>query len=578
MNRRVLSYIGFLTVSNLLIALILGLLLLTTVDWWGPRLGHWLSVPESEQPSDALVVLSGSSLQRLPTAIRLYQQGVAPRLAITGYQGDPAAFPPDEAQLARDLAIGKGIPASAITLLRTSTTAEDARQIVSLAGQLGVRRVTVVSNWFHSRRAVCSVRQAAGGGGLDVQFVAAPSPFSPDNWWQSSAGLLDVSSELAKLVYYSLRYQLSLAGCLDGSLGLGRWAALLMLGCLFSFVSTALVRRLALRRHILDIPNERSAHVQPTPRGGGLAICGVTLGLFTVLLLLPGDLDPLAAAAYLVAGLAIALTGWLDDTRHLRVGVRLVIQLGSAALLLAVVGPVARVELPGLGLVSLGLPLGSVLTLLWLVGFTNMFNFMDGIDGIAGTEALVAGIGWFVVLVLHGETTLALLAGLVAATSLGFLFLNVPPARIFMGDVGSTFLGLTLAALPVLGFAETKDPRLGVAGVLLVLPFVFDASLTIVRRALRRENIFQAHRAHLYQRLIQIGYSHAQVTGLYGLLAAGSALAGLIYVGGSETAGLIAVGGAIGVHVALAFGVTLVVRSRRPLETPTVGEAAPGSR
>ncbi len=147
-----------------------------------------------------------------------------------------------------------------------------------------------------------------------------------------------------------------------------------------------------------------------------------------------------------------------------------------------------------------------------------------------------------------------------------------------MGDVGSTFLGLTLAALPVLGFAETQNPRLWVAGVLLVMPFVFDATLTLVRRALRHENLFQAHRAHLYQRLTQLGHSHARVTGLYGLLAVGSAIAGLIYVGGSDSAGLIAVVVTLVAHTALAVTVTISCRRSRVLDTCVVSEVTPSSR
>jgi UDP-N-acetylmuramyl pentapeptide phosphotransferase/UDP-N-acetylglucosamine-1-phosphate transferase len=189
--------------------------------------------------------------------------------------------------------------------------------------------------------------------------------------------------------------------------------------------------------------------------------------------------------------------------------------------------------LPLLGPLALGW-FGLIMTFVWIVGLTNAYNFMDGIDGIAGGQAVVAGLGWTLLGWLDHQPLVAALGLLLAASSLGFLGHNWPPARIFMGDVGSAFLGFTLAVLPVV--AAQHNPRLAWAGVLLVWPFVFDAAFTFLRRLRKRENVFAAHRSHLYQRLVIAGYSHRFVTLLYiGLALAGAVLALLWYSGGKAS-------------------------------------------
>ena len=151
---------------------------------------------------------------------------------------------------------------------------------------------------------------------------------------------------------------------------------------------------------------------------------------------------------------------------------------------------------------------------------------MDGIDGIAGGQAVVAGLGWAALGWLSDQPLVGILGILLAASSLGFLGHNWPPARIFMGDVGSAFLGFTFAVLAVA--AAQRDARLALAGVLLVWPFIFDACFTFLRRLRNGENVFAAHRSHLYQRLVIAGYSHRTVTLLYiGLAAWGAILAQL---------------------------------------------------
>ncbi len=294
---------------------------------------------------------------------------------------------------------------------------------------------------------------------------------------------------------------------------------------LLSLWLVGVVRCVALRQGILDAPNERSLHSQPTPRGGGIGIVGVSL----IGILLCWVLVPFWAAwplvSFVCAALFIAAVSWRDDVRPLPVLVRFGAHALAAVAVLVGIGSWAVLEIPVVGLFRLGY-LGLPVTFLWIVGLTNAYNFMDGVDGIAGIQAVVAGLGWVALTggTARVETWLGLL---LAGASLGFLVHNWPPARIFMGDVGSAFLGFNFAVLAVIG--AQHNPRLALAGALLVWPFVFDTSFTFLRRLRRGENVFQAHRSHLYQRLVLAGYSHRFVTCLYGVLAAGGVVLALVW-------------------------------------------------
>ncbi len=307
------------------------------------------------------------------------------------------------------------------------------------------------------------------------------------------------------------------------------YIVVLAIAVVVAYGGVAYMRRWAAQR-MLDIPNERSSHTQPTPRGGGLLIVLVTLvGLWLATPLLGiGGLTP-ALAAFSLGAALIAWVSWRDDLRPVSNRVRFGAHAAGALMVLLFVGYWRSVELPLLPLLPIGW-LGIPLTFLWLAGLTNAYNFMDGIDGLAGGQAVVAGLGWLALGQLVELPLVSLLGVLVAGSSLGFLGHNWPPARIFMGDVGSAFLGFTLATLAVLG--GLADARLPVAGVLLLWPFVFDTTFTLLRRWRRGENIFAAHRSHLYQRLVIAGWRHRTVTLLYlGLALLGVGLA-LAWVGG----------------------------------------------
>ncbi len=289
-----------------------------------------------------------------------------------------------------------------------------------------------------------------------------------------------------------------------------------------SWFGVAVIRRWAGRGKSLDIPNERSLHTRPMPRGGGLAVVLVVLAGLWLWALRQPMFPWRALAALTLGGLLIAAVSWRDDLRPVSFWIRLLVHVAGAGIVVAGIGIVGTVGLP-CGILCLGW-LGLPLTLAWIVGLTNAYNFMDGIDGLAGGQAVVAGAGWALIGWLGGQPAAGAVGLLLAAASLGFLGHNWPPARIFMGDVGSAFLGYMFAGLTVL--AAQSDPVFALAGVALVWPFVFDATLTFFRRLSRGEKVWVAHRSHLYQRLVISGLSHGRVSSLYvGLAVLGAALA-----------------------------------------------------
>lgn len=293
------------------------------------------------------------------------------------------------------------------------------------------------------------------------------------------------------------------------------WAAAGLIGATAFVLSYALVgwvRRYALAAKLLDVPNERSSHVAPTPRGGGL-------GLIAALALVVGGFGSRSAgstasvALILVATIAVATVGWLDDRRSLPVLPRLAAHLAAGL----VVGLVAlgMSRAPGL---QAGI--GAMVWFGWwafvTVAAINVVNFMDGIDGLIAATMTVYGAH----LALHapaGSVASALAIALACACA-GFLVWNWAPAKIFLGDVGSGALGVAAVCA---GLIATPAFALGsVDAFLPLLPLCADAALTIAGRARRGERLTSAHRSHLYQRLANGGWGHAAVSALYGVAAA----------------------------------------------------------
>jgi UDP-N-acetylmuramyl pentapeptide phosphotransferase/UDP-N-acetylglucosamine-1-phosphate transferase len=264
------------------------------------------------------------------------------------------------------------------------------------------------------------------------------------------------------------------------------------------------------------------------PRGGGLAIAVVTVGAGFVAAWIDPGTRP-AIVAWLLAAGGVAMVSLRDDLRPLPALGRLVVHLVAAVGVVTVAGPIESLGLAGVGQVEFGRAAWP-LTVLWIVGLTNAFNFMDGIDGIAGITAAATGGAAAFAAGAAGAEPAAVVALALAAGAVGFLTSNWPPARVFMGDVGSTFCGFTLAALPL-----TAPPARAAVLPVVVLalwPFLFDAGITLLKRIARRENLLEPHQSHLYQRLVMAGWSHRAVSSLYGFLAA--------LCGGIATAGVLA--------------------------------------
>jgi UDP-N-acetylmuramyl pentapeptide phosphotransferase/UDP-N-acetylglucosamine-1-phosphate transferase len=284
-----------------------------------------------------------------------------------------------------------------------------------------------------------------------------------------------------------------------------------MVWCVAAYVTAAaLARRLVewtRRRGMVDRPHRRRLHTRPTPRGGGLAIIAVAgLAAAVTAWQMPAQGGRISAAV--LPAVAVALVGWWDDIAPRPVALRLAAQVAAAFAAIWLLRPAA-----------------GVAGVLWIVGVTNVFNFLDGSDGLAGlTGAVVAGcLAWAAA--MTGDHAVAAIAAAAAASCLGFLTCNWEPARIFMGDVGSTGCGFLLAVLPL-----AATPRHQLILVFIVAatgwPLITDALVTLLSRLWRRENIFMAHRQHLYQRLVLAGWSHRAVATLYaGLAASGGSVA-----------------------------------------------------
>lgn len=264
------------------------------------------------------------------------------------------------------------------------------------------------------------------------------------------------------------------------------------LSLLVALLGTIALRHYALVREIMDIPNDRSSHTVPTPRGGGVAIVLVFLAALTVWQAIQG-VEPNLFMALVPGGALIALLGFWDDHSSLPAKVRLVFHLAASAWAVFWLEGWPVLDL-GFGSLSWGW-LGAGVAVLALTWAINLYNFMDGIDGLAGMEAVfVAGSG-AALLWLRGADAMPLI--LLAAASGGFLLLNWPPAKIFMGDAGSGFLGYALGVLAL--HATTRGITTIWPWLILLGVFLVDATVTLLHRASLRQRVMSAHRSHAYQ-------------------------------------------------------------------------------
>lgn len=319
-----------------------------------------------------------------------------------------------------------------------------------------------------------------------------------------------------------------------------------------SWAAIGRLRQILLTRGVIDVPNARSSHDRPVPRGAGAV---VTIGVVAASLIgwwLFGGAEPGLVGVLLTAAVVSGI-GLLDDLQDLSVRVRLALQTGLAVTLCALLLMEAR---PGPIVSAALLMVGTV----WLVGVVNITNFMDGIDGIAGLTGIGVGVGAVGVGFVLGSQGLAVVGSALVGAMAGFLVHNWHPARIFLGDSGSLLLGWLAASLPLVAFGVGQA---GFALMLPLLPFLVDGALTLIWRWRRGERVTEAHRSHLYQRAAR-RWGHAQVAGAYGAAAIGLAIVAMTVAPKPPVVAALTIGVVLVTVMAL-WGVgTAAVRDRSP--------------
>ncbi len=282
---------------------------------------------------------------------------------------------------------------------------------------------------------------------------------------------------------------------------------ILPIAVLLSLFLTAVLRRYALHRSIIDIPNSRSSHSVPTPRGGGVAI--VLSFLLCLAFIASTDLQPAAQIVGMIgSGALIAVIGFMDDHGHIAARWRLLGHFAASVWVLFWMGGLPAITLFGFTL-DLGW-FGAALAAVYLVWMLNLYNFMDGIDGLASLEAICACLALSVSYYLTGQESMIWAPLMLTMTVAGFLYWNFPPARIFMGDAGSGFLGIIVGALSIQ--AAWVGSEFFFAWLIMLGVFVVDATFTLIRRLVRGDKVYEAHRSHGYQYASRHFGKHLPVT------------------------------------------------------------------
>jgi UDP-GlcNAc:undecaprenyl-phosphate/decaprenyl-phosphate GlcNAc-1-phosphate transferase len=334
--------------------------------------------------------------------------------------------------------------------------------------------------------------------------------------------------------------------------------------CVATLLLIRWLRTRGLGMLVLDVPSERSSHALPIPRGGGIALVVVVLTALGVFQLTVAAMVDWRTFVIFVSGAGfVALIGWLDDVHGLGRFARFVAQSLAALNAIAVFGYWHDVAFPVAGIVHLGF-MGLPFTVLWVVGLTNAYNFIDGADGLAASQAIVSGL-FCALLGLMLESPIQWVFGLsMAGACAGFLVYNWTPARIFMGDVGSIFIGYSFAIIMV--HAGRNDPHVVLAAGLIFGVVIMDTGLTFVRRLLMGERVFDPHRSHLYQRLVVAGWRHRSVALLYGAAGVGFGGLAILWVGASAGMRVLVAGAAAAVFSGILWIVRRAERSSDGLE------------
>ena len=334
---------------------------------------------------------------------------------------------------------------------------------------------------------------------------------------------------------------------------------------LVTYLGIVIFRKRCVDRKWLDFPNHRSSHTDPTPRGAGIVVVPVCLiGYFLAVALSGIHLS----WGYFLGALLVAVVSWIDDLYSISFIWRLITHLLAALIVIASEGYWINLSFGNGDMHPLGW-LGLFATVLWIVWVINAYNFMDGIDGIAAVQGLAAAASWAFVFA-SGKTASFLFPMVIFASLLGFILHNWHPAKVFIGDVGSAFLGFTFASMPLLFARENPENSslLPLISILILWPFLFDSVVTLVRRAFRGEMVWNAHREHMYQLLVISGVLQSTVSMIYGIFAIFTAVGALLVLNGVVNLALI-IALTVILSAILAFAVTLTYkRHSRIAEVP----------
>ena len=283
-------------------------------------------------------------------------------------------------------------------------------------------------------------------------------------------------------------------------------AGLFILSCMICHFMVKRIR-------IIDIPNDRSSHDTPVPKSGGIVIV-ITFLLGVIAIYLLGDVTLIHDRyffGFLISALFVAGISLYDDITDKSPFFKLASHILAAGVVIGSGIVIREIALPWVGPVPLGI-FGYVLTFFWIVGLTNAYNFMDGLNGMAAGPAVINGLFFCVLSYSQGSTFVYIICYTIISGALGLLIFNFPNPKLFMGDVGSAFLGFVFSTLSIIAALYDHSHTSLFVMPLLMFNFIYDTLFSFVRRLLNRENVFAAHRTHLYQLFNQLGFSHAAVS------------------------------------------------------------------
>ncbi len=286
----------------------------------------------------------------------------------------------------------------------------------------------------------------------------------------------------------------------------------ILFGTIMTMVAFAVTWSMRRFVQIMDEPNHRSSHSKAIPRAGGVAIV-ITFFIGLTVTWFMGELDSIARPllfGFVFSTLLISLISLVDDISERSALVKAFTHMIAVVVVLYFGIVLDELSMPVFGDIKLGW-LGYVISFCWILGLTNAYNFMDGLDGLAGGVAVIASLFFMIITFYEGSTFVYIISYSLLAGALGFLFLNYPPAKIILGDVGAAFLGFVFAVLAIIAARYDESKTSFLVMPLLLFNFIYDTSFTFIRRLVKGEKVTEAHRTHLYQLLNRSGYSHLEV-------------------------------------------------------------------